>query len=355
MALRSPPSLLSRVSRLAAFATLSFAMLAPVGRSIAATPIEILASGDLADPLASFGDRLKDALSATLPASLAPGSSGPGVLSAVATDRDRVAFAQRDGLAAFRANGNGASAALEIYGDVPACAVALVRRNGMVRSHADLLAARRNAEPVRVDVGAADGWTAATMAQLSTLDTALAHATIENRGGARALSRVLSGETDVLVVMAYGPAMDRALVDALESGALEPATIFTGNLMRLAALHALPYAAGRVPLASPGMLAGARDHETICTSLGVVVNADANRLLAEAVARIAVSGGLAESNRPWLDNALKAAGRAIGEVRRAAASVAEPGLAWLARWASPAPTTPMPAVRPASNLKDDGQ
>ena len=353
MALRSPPSLILRASRFAAFAALCVAQFALADSARATSSLEILTSRDPADPLVVFEDRLKEAIAPAATISFTLGSTGPGVLPAVLADRNRLAFAQRDGLAAFRSTANGA-AALEIYGDVPACAVALVRRNGLLQSHVDLLAARRNAETVRVDVGPADGWTAATMSNLSSLDATLAHATVEHRGGARALSRVISGETDMLVAMAYGPALDPAITRALEDGALQPATVFTDNLIRLATVHGLPYSTGTVALPGAGLFAGMQDYGTICTSLGVVVNADADNVVAETVARIAVSGTLTPSTGLWLDNALKVAGRVIMEVRRAAWGAAEPGLVWLARWAMPASTSSGAVLRPASNLKDDG-
>jgi hypothetical protein len=352
MALGSPPG----IARLTAAAILSLALHAIVAHGSAEAASTVLASTDPADPLYAFSDRLKHSLSAALPAVLAPGSSGPGVLTAVLGDSEKVAFAQRDGLGTFLANANQPSAALEIYGEIPACPVAFVRRNALVRSYADLLAAKRNGEAVRIDIGPADGWTTATMSNLRALDVAWAHATVEHRGGARALSRVLSGETDMMITMAYGPLADRTLIDAMADGTIEAAPLFTSNLVRLAALHGLPYSAGRVSLNGRGFFGTAHDYETICTSLGVVVNPDADRAVAETVARIAVTGGLASSNGHWVDTAIKTATavaeRALTEVRRTAFAVAEPGLAWLTRWAQPPSAPSAPQMRPASNLKE---
>jgi hypothetical protein len=359
MALRSSAPEFLRVTWRSAVAVALFAagfLLA--GQAVqAATPAIVLASDDPADPLAPFGDRLKHGLSPSVTATLQSTSSGPAVLAAVLADRNRIAFAQRDGLAAFRSLNESARSGLEFYGDVPACAVALVRRDSPVRSHADLVAARRGAETVTFDVGSADDWTATTLAILRSLDVALAHPRLEHRGGARALSRVLAGETDVMVVMAYGATLDPALTDALTSGALEPAPFFNAHLLKLASLHGLPYSAGRVEIPGPGLLRTTR-HETICTTLGVVVNAGADRAVSETIARLTVNGGLSRTPRQWFDNALATAtnalGLAISEAKRVATAVAEPGLVWLARLTSAVPVQPAaPEMRPASNLLKD--
>ncbi len=359
MALRSSAPEFSRVTwcSAAAVAGLVAGFLLTGQPAHAATPAIVLASEDPADPLAPFGDRLKHGLSPGVAASLQSTSSGPGVLAAVLADRSRIAFAQRDGLAAFRSLNESARSGLEIYGDVPACALAVVRRDSPVRSHADLIAARRQAETVTFDVGGAEGWTATTLAILRSLDVALAHPRLEHRGGARAVSRVLAGETDVMVVMAYGATLDPALTDALHTGALEPAPFFNAHLVKLASLHGLPYSAGRVEIPGPGLLRTTR-HETICTTLGVVVNAGADRAVSETIARLTVNGGLSRTPRQWLDNALATAtnvlGQAITEAKRVATAVTEPGLVWLARWtANPASQPAAPEMRPASNLLKD--
>lgn len=359
MALRSSAPDFLRATWLAATAMIAVAMGVLPGAmpAQAAASITVLASDDPADPLAPFGDRLKHGLLPHVTAMLQTSASGPAVLATVLADPGRIAFAQRDGLAAFRSLNENARSGLEIYGDVPACAVALVRRDGLTRSHADLIAARREAETVTIDVGAADGWTATTLAILRGLDVALAHPRLEHRGGARALSRVLAGETDVMVVMAYGGALDPAVGDALMAGSVEPATFFNAHLVKLASLHGLPYASGRVEIPGPGLLRTTR-HETICTTLGITVNASADRAVSETVARLTVNGGLSRTPRQWLDNALTTAtsvlGQALSEAKRVATAVAEPGFVWLARWTAATPVRPAPAeMRPASNLLKD--
>lgn len=355
MAFASPAPVARRLW-LAVAGTLSLALFGAIAPLQAAPAL--LASTDTADPLTGFGERLHQALPSNLSVTRAPSPNGPAVLSAVLADPEKIGFAQRDGMPALRASGERTSAALEIYGDLPACAVALVRRNAPVRSYADMLAMRRNSEVLRVDIGPADGWTAATMTNLRALDATWGHASIENRGGARALSRILSGETDMLVVMAYGTAIDPTLVSALAEGTIEPAPVFASHLTRLAALHGLPYSESRVGLRTGRLFAAPQDYETLCTTLGVVVNANADRAIAEAVARIAVSGGLTPSGNQWLGaivrTAASAAERALSEVRRSASALMEPGVAWLERLAI-TPSSTGPQMRPASNLKDDGR
>ncbi len=360
MAFRSPAPMIARDARRSAFRALGLAglLLAVAAVPVRAAPAVILANETPGDPLASYGDRLKQALSPGVSAAIVAHESGPAVLRAILADPGRIAFAQRDGLAAFRAANRDTGPGLEIYGDIPACAVALIRRDGPFRTHADLIAARREGTPVTVDVGDAEGWTAATIALLRGIDASLAYARLENRGGARALNRVIAGETDALVIIAYGGTIDPALRDALAAGTLEPAPWFAGNLLRMAALHGLPYNAGRVDMAGPGRVFRAhRDYETLCTSLGVVVNANADRAVSEVIARAAIEGRLARAPQQWFTDALTTAtaflGRAAAEARRAAAVVAEPGMAWIARWSNAGPADQAaPTMRPASNLKD---
>ncbi|MBI3707052.1 MAG: hypothetical protein HY246_05165 [Proteobacteria bacterium] len=335
-------------------------LIAPARSAHAASSAVILTGEEPGDPAARFAERLKYAL-APLTTSFQQQEGGPAILARVLSDATLLGFAQRDGLAAFARENAEARATLEIYGEVPACVVALVRKDGAIHTRADLGAARRDGEKVTIDVGPAGGWTAATFSLLRDLDVVLTHSTTEHRGGLRALSRVLAGETDVLVVMAYEGTLDGTFADAIAAGALEPAPLFGQNLVHMGAVHGLLYRLGQVDLGRPGLFRAGRTHETVCTSLGVVVNARADAALAENVARVAVNGGLAWSSRRWLDEAVAYAGsafdRAVIEARRAAASaasVAEPGIAWLTRFAA-APDSQFgkPEVRTVRNLKDD--
>lgn len=326
----------------------------------AAAPVVILTPGEPGEAGSRFVERLKDALAPATDVTLQPSVGGPAVLARVAADAAQVAFAHRDALVAFGRADHELRNALEMYGNIPACVVTLVRPGSALRAHADLAGARRDGEPVTIDVGVRDGWSAATFAILRELDPAVAHITTEHRGGARALSRVLSGETDALMAIAYDGALDGPLAEAVAAGTLEPVSLLGTALPRVAALYGLPYETAQIEIGRPGWLRAAGSYDTLCTALGVVVSTRAEPGAAEAIARAAVSGRLASRNRGWLRDAVAYAGDAVArtavEAQRVAASIVEPGLAWITRVVLPAdPNGNKAGVRPASNLKDDGQ
>lgn len=324
----------------------------------AASPLVVLTPGEPGDGATRFAERLRDALAASRETTLQPAEGGPAVLARVLADPTHVAFAQRDALATFGRADRQAGQSLEIYGSVPACVVTLVRPVTNIRSFADVSGARRDGEPITIDVGAPGSWPASTFSILRELDATIAHFTPEHRGGARALSRVLAGETDALLAIAYDGTLDEPLAEAVASGALTPVPLLGTAVVRVAALHSLPYESNEIEIGRAGWLRTARPYDTICTSLGVVVNTRAEPKAAEAIARIAVTGRLTATNRGWLRETLGYAGdtvaRTAAEAQRAASSIVEPAFAWISRVVLPAdPNGRKTGVRPASNLKDD--
>ncbi|MBI3451896.1 MAG: hypothetical protein HY057_03520 [Rhodospirillales bacterium] len=234
-----------------------------------------------------------------------------------------VGLVQRDVYAEFLRQNPTAANKLEFYGDLPACVLAVVRRGSPVRGYDDLAAARGD-EPLSVDIGPADAGTAAMFTALQRIDPALAGLRIEHRGGSRALSRVVAGQTDVAVIVTDPATPDDLFAGTIAAGTVEVLPFTSAMLAKAFGERTAPYALKQVEIGAAGWFAAARKYDTACTTYGAAVNAKDDTRLSEAVARAVLGGSVAASRPPfWGIGEIIAS--MIGEVQRLVASIGEQG------------------------------
>jgi hypothetical protein len=264
----------------------------------AATGGAILVSAGQASEFAALSANFRQELAGAFYLPLAAVDSERAVLDRVAAHRGDIGFAERDLYLRYRRENPKRAAALEFYGYVPACLVAVVRKGGPIRSFGDLVKARAD-RPLTLDVGPVAGAVAASYAALRPLDAELANLELEHRGGSLALDRVVDGATDAALRFVTPPLVDGALEALRERGRV--ALVGFGSRQMALAAHreTLPYSRQRIELPATGWFAGERSYAALCTELGVVVNAHADPSLSEAVAGIMLRQAQAAGERPW--------------------------------------------------------
>lgn len=242
---------------------------------------------------AVFGPRLSAALAPAIETRLV---SSPGTLAsldAVLREPRDVAFAQFNLYRRFVAE-HPAAHKLEFYGDVPVC-VLLVARAGspwMLSSTEvpDALV------PSSIDLGPADGDAAATLAPLLRSAFALGDALLEHRGGARALARVQRRDTEVAAFIEFPNVQTPIVSDVLGNDSVEFVTSIASVLRGARLRGGMTLVPAEVEMPQPGPFGSERSIRTLCTSLGLVVHADAAPDLIDAVVHAVVRGELVNSD-----------------------------------------------------------
>ena len=114
-------------------------------------------------------------------------------IKAVLSDPNTIALVQRDRFDLFMAQDELAEKKLEFYGSVPSCLFVAVRDASpwMLPSHE-----LGGITPSAIDVGPIEGNTYTSLASILTSSPVLANATMDYRGGARALSMLRVGKID---------------------------------------------------------------------------------------------------------------------------------------------------------------
>lgn len=275
----------------------------------------ILVSAWQAASFESLGPNLRQQLSARFPYPLAQTDNDLDVMRLVRANARSVGFVQRDlfvdRLRHDPLNFDG----LEFYGDIPACVVAIVRKGSRIETYADLVAARRE-RPISLDVGPATGRVATTFALLREMDPALGNLRLAHRGGARALSRVASGETDVALLIAYAPYKNADLEALLDRGEVDLVPFTSRTIAAAAFGQNAPYLLREISLGGDGWFHRGRIYHTMCTSLGVVVNEKADIHLSEAVAHAMLRSDVGDESSSSLSGAMNVLLAAVGEAKR---------------------------------------
>jgi hypothetical protein len=274
-------------------------------------------------------------------------SGGDGereVMQRIAADPHSIGLVQRDLYVQYLRDHADSDIRFEFYGNIPVCLMAVVRKGSQIQTYGDLVRARTS-RPATLDVGPADGQLAATFQTLREIDPSLANLQLEYRAGARALSRVVTGETDAALFLALAPYTGGLVAEMIDSDALDLVPFFSEDIVSGASGRKLPYLLRQITLGNPGWLSAGRPYHTTCTSLGAVVNARAEPILSEKVAQILLEDTPAENRRPWYVSGYAAAGNlfvvAFAEVERLLVGAGEVITAWFT------PATPGEAIAAA--------
>lgn len=292
---------------------------------------------------ADLGSRLLQSLAANSKYTLAGADTDRQVMQRIAADPRSIGLVQRDFYVQYLRDHADSDTRFEFYGNIPVCLMAVARKGSQIQTYGDLVRARTN-RPTTLDVGPATGQLAATFQTLREMDPSLANLQLEHRAGARALSRVITGETDVAVFLVMAPYTNALVNDMIDSDALDLVPFFSEDFVLGASRRNLPYVLRQITLGSPGWFSSGRPYHTTCTSLGAVVNANADALLSEKVAQILLQDNpgasqiSAGSERSWLAAAGNLVVVVIADIERFFVGVSEVVTAWFS------PATPGEAV-----------
>jgi hypothetical protein len=220
------------------------------------------------------------------------------ILQRVAADPRNIGFVQRDHYVQYLRDHSDSDARFEFYGNIAACLMVVVRKGAQIHTYGDLVRARAD-RPTTLDVGPATAQLAATFENLRQIDRSLAGLAPEHRGGARALGRVITGETDAALFLVLAPFADGLTAEVIGSDALDLVPFFSEDIVSGAARRKMPYMLRQIRLGTAGWFAAGRPYHTTCTSVGAVVNAQADVRLSEKVAQILLSDAAARVPAPW--------------------------------------------------------
>ena len=113
---------------------------------------------------------------------------------------------------------------------------------------------------------------------------------LENRGGARAVARVLAGDTDAAMMILHAPFRAAELDRLLAEDAIDLVPFQSKRVAAAAVQQRAPYALKEIELGPSGWFAARRRYQTTCSPLGVVVNENADPRLSESVAQAMLYG-----------------------------------------------------------------
>lgn len=286
---------------------------------------------------ADLGSTLLQSLARDFKFTLAGVDSDREAMQRIAADPHNIGLVQRDLYVQYLRDHAASDTRFEFYGNIPVCLMAVVRRGSQVQTYGDLVRVRTD-RPTTLDVGPATGQLAATFETLREMDPALANLQLEHRAGARALSRVVSGETDAALFLVMAPYTNALVTDMIESDALDLVPFFSEDIVSGALRRKLPYMLRQIALGNPGWLSSGRPYHTTCTALGAVVNAQADPTLSEKVAQALLQDASSASQRPWYAAASDLFVVAFAEVERLLSGVGEVITAWFS------PATPGEAI-----------
>ena len=267
------------------------------------------------------------------------------ILQRVAADPRNIGFVQRDHYVQYLRDHSDGEARFEFYGNIAACLMVVVRKGAQIHTYGDLVRARAD-RPTTLDVGPAAAQLAATFENLRQIDRSLAGVALEHRGGARALGRVITGETDAALFLVLAPFTDGLTAEVIGGDALDLVPFFSEDIVSGAARRKMPYTLRQIRLGAAGWFAAGRPYHTTCTSVGAVVNAQADVRLSEKVAQILLNDAATRAPRPWYT--------AIGGVFAAAVTQVESfvlgGVEVVAGWLGfGAPEVQAPSIREVSD------
>jgi hypothetical protein len=262
------------------------------------------------------------------------------VMQRIAADPRSIGFVQRDLYVQYLRDHADSDARFEFYGNVPVCLMAVVRRGSQIQTYGDLVRARTN-RATTLDVGPATGQLAATFETLREMDPSLATLQLEHRAGARALSRVVTGETDAALFLVLAPYTNALVTEMIDNDALDLVPFFSEDIVIGSSRRKLPYLLREIRLGSPGWFSSGRPYHTTCTSLGAVVNANADAMLSEKVAQALIQDAPATSQRSWYAAAGDLFVVAYNEIERLVVGAGEIITAWFS------PATPGEAIATA--------
>ncbi len=213
------------------------------------------------------------------------------VLRLVRADPRSVGFVQRDLFVARLHQNPQEFDRLEFYGESGACLVLVTRKGAPAQTYEQLVAVRPDRR-LTLDIGPASGRTATSFELLSSMDPDLSHLELEHRGGARALSRIASGDTDAALIISYAPFHWPEMDTLIDEDAVDLLPLVSKRVMAAALQQGAPYAVREIELGTGGWFRSRHRYRTTCSILGVVVNEKADIRLSEAVAQaMLVTGG----------------------------------------------------------------
>jgi TRAP-type uncharacterized transport system substrate-binding protein len=220
----------------------------------------------------------------------------------VLADPVAVGFSQRDIYESYvRDYGGEVTPPLDYYGNLGLrCVYAVVRSGGWVKSFEDIVTPP-DGGPITIDIGPAGGETAATFAEMRRRDPDLANVKVENSDTSQAISYVDAGRTDVAFFIARPDTSDPDFARVLESATLELVPIVSRSILTPADNGGSVYTYTRITLGGGNWFQAAKTHDTICTTLGVVVNKNGDPELLDAVAFITLSTDLDPAPPGWMD------------------------------------------------------
>jgi hypothetical protein len=296
---------------------------------------------------ADLGSALLQSLAEQFKFTLAGIDSEREVMQRIAADPRSIGLVQRDRYVRYVRDHADSDTRFEFYGNIPVCLMAVVRRGSQIQSYGDLVRARTN-RPTTLDVGPATGQLSVTFATLRDIDRSLANLRLEHLGGARALGRVITGETDAALFLVLAPYTGGLVFDMIDADALDLVPFFSEDIVIGASRGRLPYVLRQIKLGNPGWFSSGRPYHTTCTALGAVVNATANVNLSEKVAQILLQDAPAESQRPWYAAVGSVFVVAFGEVHRLLVGVGDVITAW---FGPAAPSAAVAAAPPAAEFQ----
>jgi TRAP-type uncharacterized transport system substrate-binding protein len=211
-------------------------------------------------------------------------------------------FSQRDIYEGYLRDVSGeVTPPLEYYGSLGLrCVYAVVRSGGWIKSFDDIVGAP-DGNPITLDIGPAGGETAATFAEMRRRDPSLAGVETENSETSQAISYVDAGRTDVAFFIARPDTGDPYVARVLESDTLEFVPIVSRNILTPSDDGGNVYTYTRITLGGGNWFQAAKTHDTICTTLGIVVNTDGDPELLDALAFVTLSTDLDPAPPGWME------------------------------------------------------
>src|SRR5216684_2617428 len=304
---------------------------------------------------ADLGSALLQSLAEQFKFTLAQINSDREVMQRIAADPRSIGLVQHDLYVQYLRDHADSDTRFEFYGNTPVCLMAVVRKGSQIQSYGDLVRPRTS-RATTLDVGSATGQLAVTFETLRGMDRSIANLALEHVGGARALGRVITGETDAALFLVRAPYTGGLVFDMIDADALDLVPFFSEDIVLGAARGRLPYVLRHINLGSPGWFSSGRPYHTTCTSMGAVVNAAANVNLSERVAQFLLQDAPAEGQRPWYAAVGSLFIVAFDEVHKLLVGAGEVITAWLSPAKPGGAIAAAPAIAPELQpVRHDGK
>lgn len=241
-------------------------------------------------------------------------TGGLETLQLVLEDPEAVGLVQRDLVHDHLARQPNEDERAVLFGNLGLrCLYAVVREGGWVASFEDLLRQPED-QPLLVDVGPAAGDAAATFAAMRNLEPGLSSVELEYRGGLRALHMVEAGLTDVAFFVEAPNLQSQLVAKVRESETLTLLPVVARSLLtaRDPEDSGSSYLYTRVVVERNPWLRSERSYETLCTPLSVLVNAEGETELLDALAFAVISQEF-EPQDPSLTERLLSGAQDVGD------------------------------------------